>query len=72
MSDLSDEIKRDIFQAAIGLIYFTVWMHYMDADEMYREKTWLELHNNATGYIWQVLEPTPHKTTVVRPPTSSL
>ena len=50
----------------------TLWMHHMNADKMHREKTSWELHNNATSYFEQILEATPHETTVVRPLTSHL
>ena len=42
----------------------------MDTDKMPREKARWELHKNATSYIEQILEETPHKTTAVQPLTS--
>ena len=47
-------------------------MHHMDAEKMYWEKAEWELHKNAMSYIEQILEATPHETTVVRPFTSYL
>ena len=34
------------------------------------EKSWQEMHQNATSNIEQILEATSHKTTAVRPPPS--
>ena len=42
-------------------------MHHMDADEMHRQKSRQELHKKTTCYSKQNLEPTPRKTTGVRP-----
>ena len=47
-------------------------MHHMDADKTHREKARRELHKNATSYIEQILEATPHETTPVRLLTSHL
>ena len=48
----SDKIKRDFFQAVYD---YTTWTH--------REKAGWEQHKNATGYLEQILETTPHETT---------
>ena len=45
-------------------------MHYMDANQMYGEKAWWQLHKNAASNIEQVLEVAPHKTAAVWPPTT--
>ena len=47
-------------------------MHHMDNDQEYREKSWRELHKNATSYIEQILEATSHGTAAVLPPTPPL
>ena len=47
-----------------------LWMHYMDANEMYGEKALGQLHKNATSCIEQVLGARPHKTIAVRPPNT--
>ena len=47
-------------------------MHHVDADKTYREKARLDLYKNTTIYIEQILEATPHETTVVRSLTSHL
>ena len=52
--------------------YTTVWMHHFDADLVYREKDWRQLHKDATSYINQIPEVTFQKTTAVRPPTTHL
>ena len=70
-SDLSDKIKRDFFQVHGG-INTIVSMHHIDTDKMHREKAKQELHKNATSYVEQILETTPHKTTAERPLTSHL
>ena len=45
-------------------------MHHVDANKLYGEKAWWQLHKNATSCIEQVLEATPNKIAVVRPPTT--
>ena len=45
-------------------------MYYMDANWMYGEKAWRELHKNAASNIEQVLEAASHKAAAVRPPTT--
>ena len=47
-----------------------IWMHYMDANEMYGDKAWRQLNKNAWSNIEQILEATPHKTATVRPSTT--
>ena len=44
----------------------------MDANKILKEKARWELHKNAVNYMKQILEAKPHKTTLVRPLTSSL
>ena len=45
-------------------------MHYMDADQVYGEKAWRQLHKKAVNCNEQVLEAASHKAAVVRTPTS--
>ena len=45
-------------------------MHHMDADQVYEQTTWQQLHKNAASSIEQVLEAASHKT--VRTPTNHL
>ena len=45
-------------------------MHYMDANKMYGEKAWWQLHKNAASNIEQVLEAAPDKAATVWPPTT--
>ena len=47
-------------------------MHHLDADKMYKEKAWWQLHKDATSYVKQILEATSHKTAAVRPSTTYL
>ena len=47
-------------------------MHHMDADKTHWEKARWELHENATSYVEQIKEVTPHLTSDVRPLTSHL
>ena len=63
--DLYDKIKWDFFQAVIVFILFALGMHHMDADKTHRDKVRWDLHKNATSYIEQILEATPHETTAV-------
>ena len=35
-------------------------MHHLDADKTYTEKARREVYKNATSYIEQILEATPH------------
>ena len=44
-----------------------VWVYYMDANKMYGEKAWRQLHKNAASNNEQVLDAAPHKATGVRP-----
>ena len=45
-------------------------MHYMNANKTDGEKSWRQLHKNATSNTEQVLEAAPHKAAAVRPPTT--
>ena len=44
-------------------------MQHMDAEQVYGEKAWRQLHKNFTE---QILKKTSHKAKVVRPPTTNL
>ena len=68
-SDLTDEIKSSFFPSN-GFIDTAVWMHYIDANWMYGEKAWQQLHKNAASNIEQVLEAAPNKAVAVRLPTT--
>ena len=51
----------------------TIWMHYIDADEAYKEKAWWQLHKNFTSNTEQILEVTYQKKRQLydhRPPIS--
>ena len=43
----------------------------MDANWIYRQQAWRQLHKNAVTHIEQVLEATPYKTAATRPPTTN-
>ena len=60
------------FLPSSGCVNSTIWMNYIDADKVYREKARQELLKNATSYIEQILEVTSHETAAVRAPTSYL
>ena len=45
-------------------------MHYLDANKTAGEEARRQLHKNASSNFEQVLEATPHKTPIIRPPTS--
>ena len=45
-------------------------MHHVDANKTYGEKTWRQLHKNASSNTEQILETAPPKTASVRPPTT--
>ena len=47
-----------------------IWMHYLDANKTAGEKARWQLHKNAASNNEQVLEPTPHKSLTIQPPTS--
>ena len=49
-----------------------IWMHHINADKKHNDKVRQELHKNATNYIKEILEETPHETATVRPLTSHL
>ena len=53
-SELSNKIKS-IF-ATNGWVTTTIWMHYMDADKVYAEKSWRQLQKNARSCTEQILE----------------
>ena len=42
-----------------------IWMHFMDANKTYREKTWRQLHKNAVKNIERVLKARTQKTGAV-------
>ena len=54
----------------LGLLYIHVnsntWMYHMDANL----KSWREFHKNATSYIEQIQEVTPHRAAAVWPTIS--
>ena len=56
-----DRLKEKQFFPSSDHVDTTVWMHYMDANQMYEEKAWQQLHKNATSNIEQVLEAAPSK-----------
>ena len=60
-------MKCSFFQSVVDT---AVWMHYMDAHEMYGENVWRKLHKNVASNIGQVLEAAPHKAAGVRPLTT--
>ena len=65
-SDLTDEMKRSFFQAAVESILLygcTTWTLTKTAGE----ETWRQLHKNVESNIEQVLATTPHETPTVRP-----
>ena len=47
-----------------------IWMYYLDANKMAREKARRQLHKNAASNIEQVQKATTHKAPTIRPPTS--
>ena len=47
----------------------TVWMHYLNFNEMPGEKDRRKLHKNAVGSLEQILKAVTHKTAVVWPLT---
>ena len=47
-----------------------VWMHYMDANKTYGEKSWRQLHKNSASNIKQVLGAAPNKAAAVWPLTT--
>ena len=44
-SDLTYKIKLSFFPSS-GRVDTAIWMHYMDANWMYEEKAWRQLHKN--------------------------
>ena len=67
-SDLTNKIKR-IFPSS-SHVSTAIWMHYMDANKTYVEKSWQKLQKNAAICIKQILGATPYETADVRPPTT--
>ena len=63
------ENKTQFFPSSC-CVDIAIWMHYMDANWMYGEKAWRQLHKNAVRNIEQVLESAPHKAAAVWPPTT--
>ena len=47
-------------------------MHHMDADEVYAEKAWRQLHKNVVSCIEQLPEAASHKAAAVRTPITHL
>ena len=39
-----------------AIVDTAIWMHYMDANKIYWEKAWQQLHKNASSNTEQVLE----------------
>ena len=66
-SDLTDKMKRSLFQAAVKS---AIGVHYIDSNKTAGEEARRQLHKNATCNLEQVLAATPHKTPTVRPPAS--
>ena len=64
-SDLSDKIKR-VFFPNCSCVSTTVWIHHMDANKTFREKSRWELHNNDICCFEKIRKITPHKTASVR------
>ena len=63
-----DRWNKTQFFPSSGRVDTAIWMHYMYTNKTYGEKAWR--HKNAASNIEQVLEATPHKTAVIRPPTT--
>ena len=64
LSTISDKIKQDFFQAAVVSVLLygcTTWTLTKCKEKKIR---W-ELHKEATSYVEQILEATPHKTAAV-------
>ena len=61
-------MKRSFFPSS-GRVYTAVWKYYMDANNTYGEKAWLQLHKSIASNIEQVLKAAPNKAAAVRPPT---
>ena len=57
-SDLTDKIRDFFYTLAVSTI---VWMYYMGAYETHGEKSWWELHKNATCCFEQIRETTSDK-----------
>ena len=68
-SDLTEWNKTQ-FLPSSSRVDTAVWMHYMDANQTYREKALLQLHKNAASNIEHVLDTISQKAAAVRPPTT--
>ena len=49
------------FLLSSNCISSNIWMHHMDADKVYKEKSRWELHKKVIIYTEQILEATSHK-----------
>ena len=67
-SDLTDKMKCSFFKQQS--CWYCYMGHFMDTNKTYGEKTWWQLHKNATSNIEQLLEAAPHKVAAVQPPTT--
>ena len=56
----------------LRVVWFQVFLSNTNNLQAIMEKTWRELHKNATSYSEQIPEATSHKTAVVWLPTSLL
>ena len=65
-----DRKNETQFLPSSGRVDTAIWMHYLDANKTVGEKGRRQLHKNAASNIEQVLEATPYKTPILRPPTS--
>ena len=68
-SNMTDKIKRILFQTAVVLIllnWYTTWT----LTKRIGKKAWWQLHKIAVSNIEQVLEATLNKIAAVRPPTT--
>ena len=53
--------KALFFFPSVGRVNTIVWMHHMDADYVYNEKAWRQLHKRAARCIEQVMEAASHQ-----------
>ena len=58
-------MSDNIYIPTCSFINISLWIHHVDADKTPREKATKKLHKNATSYIEQILEATPHETIAV-------
>ena len=63
----SDQSEKTRFLPNCSCVHTTISMHYMDINQMYREKTLCELHKNAACCREQILEAASHKTAALQP-----